>query len=104
MIIQNIPLRVGIMIQLLMILFMIYLVLVIYLEYLVAKLYKKICPDKKSGIGMMLIGYRKKMNCLKERSKDDMEVQKVLSIDRIIRKISLLILVIVLFMIIFKRV
>jgi len=92
------------MIQVLALLFVIYVVLVIYLEYLVAKTYKKLCDKQQSGVKMFLIGYRKKINCLMELKEDHHEVEKILAIDRIIKKVSVLILFLVVVLIITKKV
>ena len=83
------------MIEILMLLFAIYLALVVYLEYLVAKSYKKLCNKQQSGIKMLLLGYRKKLNCLTKLEEEHFEVEKILAIDRIIKKISILILFLV---------
>lgn len=91
------------MIQVLIVLFAIYWILVIYLEYLVSKLYKKLCKEPKSGFKMFFVGYRKKVNCLEELKEKHLEVEKVLSIDRIIKKLSLLMIVMVLILIITQK-
>jgi len=91
------------MIQVLIILFAIYWVLVIYLEYLVSKLYKQLCPKHESGIKIFLIGYRKKINCLRELKENNTEIQKVFAIDRIIKKISFLMIFMVLILIIMEK-
>ena len=92
------------MVQVLVLLFSIYFILVIYLEYLVSKSYKKFCKEQQSGIKMFLMGYRKKMNCLMELKEKHLEVEKILSIDRIVKKVSVLILFLVVVLIITKKV
>ncbi len=92
------------MIQVLVLLFAIYVVFVFYLEYLVTKSYKKLCRKQQSGIKMFLMGYRKKINCLIELEGKHPEVEKILAIDRIIKKISVLILFLVVILIITKKV
>ncbi len=92
------------MIQVLALLFAIYIVFVIYLEYLVLKNYKKLCDKQQSGIRMFLMGYRKKINCLMELNGNHPEVEKILAIDRIIKKVSVLILFLVVVLIIAKKV
>jgi hypothetical protein len=91
------------MIQVLIVLFAIYWILVIYLEYLVSKLYKQLCKDPKSGLKMFFIGYRKKINCLEELKEKHIEVEKALSVDRIIKKLSLLMIVLVLILIVTQK-
>jgi len=91
------------MIQVLVILFAIYLIFVIYLEYLVSKLYKKLCKEPKTGLKMFFIGYRKKINCIEELKENHIEVEKALSVDRIIKKLSLLMMVVVLILIITQK-